>query len=99
MAELEELKAKLPKSSDVLKTQITLTSSLIDLFKCATPSEQYDIVHYLFRNLYFDFETFQLCAFEPHSEFDFLFATFAEKNNWKKVEDRYLISESDDYEY
>lgn len=98
MAELGELKAKLPNSSDVLKTQVTLTSSLIDLFKYATPSEQYDIVHYLFRNLYFDFETFRLCAFEPHSEFDFLFSTFAEQNNWRKEEDRYLISESADYE-
>ena len=91
MAELEELKAKLPKSSDVLKTQITITTSLIDLFKNATAGEQYDIVHYLFRNLYFDFQKFRLSAFEPHPEFDFLFSTFAEKNGWTKDGSRYLL--------
>ena len=99
MAEIEELQSKLPKSSNVLNTQITITTSLIDLVKIASAPEQYDIVHYLFKNLYFDFQSYRLCAFEPNAEFDFLFATFADKNGWKKVEDRYLISESDNDEH
>ena len=98
MAELEELKARLPKSSDVLKTQITVTTSLIDLFSHATAAEQYDIVHYLFKNLYFDFDKFHLCAFEPHPEFDFLFSTFAEENGWVKDGSRYLLPEDHSHE-
>ena len=98
MAAIEELKAKLPKSSDLLNTQITITTSLIDLVKKASAPERYDIVHYLFKNLYFDFGKYRLCAFEPQPEFDFLFSTFAGKNNWKKEENRYLIAESKKYE-
>ena len=88
---LEELAQKLPKESAVVNTQITLTRSLIDLFKIATKQEQYDIVHYLFANLYVDFDKYCLTAFEPKAEFDFLFSTFAPINGWKKEGPRYLL--------
>lgn len=88
---LEELAQKLPKESAVVNTQITLTRSLIDLFKIATKQEQYDIVHYLFANLYVDFDNYCLTAFEPKAEFDFLFSTFAPLNGWKKEGARYLL--------
>ena len=91
LAEIEQLKEMLPKSSNMLNAQITITTSLINLFKRATASEQYDIVHYLFQNLYFDFVKFRLCAFEPRPEFEFLFSAFAEKNGWHKKGNKYLI--------
>ena len=88
----------LPKSSDMLNAQITITTSLIDLFKRATASEQYDIVHYLFQKLYFDFSKFRLCAFEPRPEFEFLFSSFAGKNGWHKEGSQYLIHSGAHYE-
>ena len=36
-----------------------IVNLFIDLFKRATASEQYDIVHYLFQKLYFDFSKFR----------------------------------------
>lgn len=88
---IEELTQKLPKESAVVNTQISLTRSLIDLFKIATKQEQYDIVHYLFANLYVDFDNYRLSAFEPKPEFDFLFSTFASLNGWEKDGKRYLL--------
>ena len=88
---IDELTKRLPKDSAIVNTQITLTSSLIDLFLRATKQERYDIVHYLFSNIYVDLRTHQLTAFEPKPEFDFLFSTFAEFNGWKKNENRYLL--------
>ena len=90
--EIERLTAKLPQSSAILNTEITITTSLIDLFKIATPQEQYDIVHYLFKNLYFDFSEYKLYAFEPKIEFDILFSTFADENGWVKENNFYIIT-------
>ena len=98
LAEIEQLNEMLPKSSDMLNAQITITTSLINLFKRATASEQYDIVHYLFQNLYFDFVKFRLCAFEPRPEFEFLFSAFADKNGWHKKGNQYLIQSGVLYE-
>ena len=89
---IDELTKRLPKDSAIVNTQITLTSSLIDLFLRATKSERYDIVHYLFLNIYIDLNKHQLTGFEPKPEFDFLFSTFAEDNGWKKEGNRFLIS-------
>ena len=82
--EIIELKKKLPKGSPEMNAQITMTNSLIDLFRIATKAEQSDIVHYLFKNLYFDFSLRQLTAFEPNPDYEFLFSTFADEKGWKK---------------
>ncbi len=47
---IDELTQKLPKDSVAINTQITLTTSLLDLFIRATKRERYDIVHYIFSN-------------------------------------------------
>ena len=88
---IDELTQKLPKDSAAINTQITLTTSLIDLFIRATKRERYDIVHYLFSNIYVDLESHCLTAFEPKPEFDFLFTSFAGENGWKKDGSRYLL--------
>ena len=96
---IDELTKRLPKDSAIINTQITLTSSLIDLFLRATKQERYDIVHYLFSNIYVDLRKHQLTAFEPKPEFDFLFSTFAEYNGWKKEENRYLLFSNNSISY
>ena len=97
---LDDLMQKLPKDSAIINTQITITSSLIDLFIRANNSERYDIVHYLFSKLYVDLTQHRLTAFEPKPEFDFLFSTFAEDNGWVRDGKRYLFSShgSESYE-
>ena len=90
--QIDELTQKLPKDSAVINTQITLTTSLIDLFVRATKTERYDIVHFLFSKLYVDLDSHCLTAFEPQAEFEFLFSAFAEENGWKKDDGgRYLL--------
>ncbi len=88
---IDELTQKLPKDSVSINAQITLTTSLLDLFIRATKSERYDIVHYIFSNIYVDLESHCLTAFEPKAEFEFLFSSFAEENGWKKDGSRYLL--------
>lgn len=94
--EIIELKKKLPKGSPEMNTQITMTNSLIDLFRIATKAEQSDIVHYLFRNLYFDFQKRQLTAFEPNPDYEFLFSAFADEKGWKKDGKVFRILEQGD---
>ena len=94
--EIIELKKKLPKGSPEMNAQITMTNSLIDLFRIATKAEQSDIVHYLFRNLYFDFQKRQLTAFEPNPDYEFLFSAFADEKGWKKDGKVFRILEQGD---
>ena len=89
---LDELTKSLPKDSAVTNMQITLTTSLIDLFLRASKPERYDIVHYLFSNIYVDLTSHCLTAFEPNPEFEFLFSTFAKENGWEKDGYRFLIN-------
>lgn len=89
--EIEELKRKLPKNSAALNTQITITNSLITLFRNATNAERYEIVHYLFKNIYFDFENTSICGFEVNPDYEFLFLTLSEKMKWAKVGNIYYI--------
>lgn len=89
--EIEELKRKLPKNSADLNTQITLTNSLITLFGHATNAERYEIVHYLFKNIYYDFESGRICGFEVNPDYEFLFSTLSEKMKWAKVGKIYYI--------
>ena len=94
--EIEELKRKLPKGSPEMNAQVTMTNSLIDLFRIATKAEQYDIVHFLFKNIYFDFQTRQLSAFEPNPDYEFLFSAFAEEKGWVKDDKVFRIMEHSD---
>ena len=82
--EITELRKKLPKGSPEINTQITMTNSLIDLFRLARKAEQYDIVHFLYKNLYFDFAKRRLTAFEPNPDYEFLFSAFADEKGWIK---------------
>ncbi len=82
--EISELKKRLPKGSPEMNAQIAMTNSLIDLFRIATKAEQYDIVHFLFKNIYFDFHQRRLTAFEPNPDYEFLFSAFAEEKGWMK---------------
>ena len=90
--EIAELKKRLPKGSPELNTQITVVNSLIDLFQIATKAEQYDIVHFLFKNLYFDFAKRRLTAFEPNPDYEFLFTSFAEDKGWIKDDKVFRIT-------
>ena len=88
-AEIEELKRKLPRNSPELNTQITLTNSLLDLFDRATAAERHEIVHYLFKNIYFDFTTNKLTGFEPNPDYEILFSALAEEKGWTRDESIY----------
>ena len=90
--EISELRKKLPKGSPEINTQITMTNSLIDLFRIATKAEQYDVVHFLFKNLYFDFDERRLTAFEPNPDYEFLFTSFAEEKGWIKDDKVFRIT-------
>ena len=90
--EIAELKKRLPKGSPELNTQITVVNSLIDLFRIATKAEQYDIVHFLFKNLYFDFAERRLTAFEPNPDYEFLFTSFAKEKGWIKDDKVFRIT-------
>ena len=94
--EIAELKKRLPKGSPEMNAQITMTNSLIDLFRIATKAEQSAIVHYLFKNLYFDFQKRQLTAFEPNPDYEFLFSAFADEKGWKKDGKVFRILEQGD---
>ena len=89
---IDDLTKRLPKDSAVINTHITLTTSLIDLFIQATKRERYDIVHFLFSNVYVDLTNCQLTAFEPNPEFEFLFSTFSDVNGWTKEDNRYYFT-------
>ncbi|MBQ6502577.1 MAG: recombinase family protein [Flexilinea sp.] len=90
--EIAELKKRLPKGSPEINTQVTITNSLIDLFQIATKSEQYDIVHFLFRNLYFDFNERRLSAFEPNPDYEYLFTSFAGDKGWVQKDKIFYIT-------
>ncbi len=90
--EITELKKKLPKGSPEINTQITMTNSLIDLFRIATKAEQYDIVHFLFKNIYFDFQERRLTAFQPNPDYEYLFSAFAEEKGWIKDDNLFRIT-------
>ena len=91
--EIIELRKKLPKGSPEINTQITMTNSLIDLFRIAHKAEQYDIVHFLFKNLYFDFAERRPTAFEPNPDYEFLFSAFADEKGWIKDNKTFRIAE------
>ena len=93
-AEIEELKRKLPKNSPELNTQITLTNSLINLFNQATMAERHEIVHYLFKNIYFDFDSCKIIGFDPNPDYEFLFSALSFQNKWVRDGDSYYFSES-----
>ena len=90
-AEIEELKRKLPKNSPELNSQVTLTNSLLDLFDRATAAERHEIVHYLFKNIYFDFTTNKLTGFEPNPDYEILFSSLAEEKGWTRDESIYTF--------